>query len=36
MEIELFNLEKIKGLTAPIKALQGKVNQVSNLVKNIE
>ncbi len=36
MEIELFNLEKIKGLTAPIKALQGRVNQVSNLVKNIE
>ena len=36
MEIELFNLEKIRGLTAPIKALQGKVNQVSNLLKNIE
>ena len=36
METELFNLKKIKGLTAPIKALQGKVNQVSNLVKNLE
>ncbi len=36
METELFNLEKIKGLTAPIKILQGKVNQVSNLVKNLE
>ena len=36
MEIELFNLEKIRGLTSPIKALQGKVNHVSNLVKNIE
>ncbi len=36
METELFNLEKIKGLTAPIKNLQGKVNQVSNLVKNLE
>ena len=36
MEIELFNLEKIRGLTSPIKALQGKVNQVSNLVKNLE
>ncbi len=36
MEIELFNLEKIRGLTAPIKVLQGKINQVSNLVKNIE
>ncbi|MBY9010017.1 MAG: hypothetical protein KGD74_09150 [Candidatus Lokiarchaeota archaeon] len=36
METELFNLEKIRGLTAPIKALQGKVNQVSNIVKNLE
>ena len=36
METELFNLEKINGLTAPIKILQGKVNQVSNLVKNLE
>ncbi|MBY9019413.1 MAG: hypothetical protein KGD67_00020 [Candidatus Lokiarchaeota archaeon] len=36
MEAELFNLEKIKGLTAPIKVLQGKVNQVSNFVKNLE
>jgi len=26
----------IRGLTAPIKILQGKVNQVSNLVKNLE
>ena len=36
METELFNLEKIRELTAPINALQGKVNQVSNLVKNLE
>jgi len=36
MEIELFNLEKIKELTAPINALQGKINQISNLVKNLE
>ncbi len=36
METELFNLEKINGLTAPIKILQGKVNQVSNLVENLE
>jgi len=36
METELFNLEKIKELTAPIKNLQGKVNQVSNIVKNLE
>ncbi|MHA1234540.1 MAG: hypothetical protein ACTSQL_05585 [Promethearchaeota archaeon] len=36
MEIELFNLEKIRGLTAPIKVLQGKINQVSNLVKIFE
>ena len=36
METELFNLQKIRGLTAPIKNLQGKVNQVSNLVKNLE
>ena len=36
METELFNLEKIRELTAPINALQGKINQVSNLVKNLE
>ena len=36
METELFNLEKIKGLTALIKVLQGKVNQVSNSVKSFE
>ena len=36
METELFNLEKIRELTAPIKTLQGKVNQVSNLLKNLE
>jgi hypothetical protein len=36
METELFNLKKIRGLTAPIKALQGKVNQVSSIVKNLE
>ena len=36
METELFNLEKIRELTAPIKALQGRVNQVSNLVNNLE
>lgn len=36
METELFNLEKIRELTAPLKALQGRVNQISNLVKNLE
>jgi len=36
METELFSLEKIRELTAPIKALQGRVNQVSNLVNNLE
>jgi len=34
METKMFNLEKIKEITDPIEALQGKVNQLDNVYEN--
>ena len=36
MENQLFNLKKIRELTSPVEALQGKVNQITNLVVQFE
>ena len=36
MENQLFNLKKIRELTSPVETLQGKVNQLANLVVQFE
>ena len=36
MENQLFNLKKIRELTSPVEDLQGKVNQIANLVNQFE